>query len=116
MNECFEAGFMCIHSDEGKQDCAQVRNRAREIVSRAAPCEDDLDFVDRMLYWLTLEGELHIYTDQWAMVSMSPFDVKDPETLKHFDVKESKSFQCDSIVDGLAALVVYYFDKEEDDA
>lgn len=111
----FESEFMCSCDDEGKAECAAIVERARTIVSRSTPCEDDLDFVNRMLYWLTLEGDLSIGSDQWAGVGMTPFKVKDPETLKHYTIQKSKSFQCDSIVDGLAALVVHYFENEEDE-
>lgn len=129
----YESEFMCIHDEEGAVECAEIRARARAIMERRSPCENDLDFVDRMLYWLALEGDLHIAADMWAGVSMTPapcsecggfgqvswLDEDDYtvwgscpkcEALERYAVKKPKSFQCDSIVDGLAALVVFYFE------
>lgn len=106
----YESEFMCSCDPEGKAECAEIRARARKIVEHYGPCEDDLNFVDRLLYTLALEGDIHIGADQWAGVGMTPFDVE-PEHRDHFKIHDGKSFQCDSIVDGLAALVVHYFEK-----
>ena len=104
--------FMCDCEEEGKQRCADVRARAKEIVEKRAPCDDDFDYVDRLLYWLSLDGDIGIAADQWACVSVSPFEIEDPEVAARYEIKERTSMMCDSIVDGLAAAVVYHFGEE----
>lgn len=104
--------FMCNCEGEGRERCADVRARAKQIVSGKSPCEDDLDFVDRMLYWLALEGDIGIGADQWACVNVSPFEIEDPKVAERYEIKERTSMMCDSIVDGLAAAVVYHFGED----
>lgn len=98
--------FMCSCRDEGKARCAAVRARAREIVSASLPLDGDIDFVDRLLYDLTLKGDLTIISDQWALVAVKPFGSE------HDEIHQAVRMQCDSIVDGLAAAVVFYSDYD----
>lgn len=98
--------FMCRCSDEGVVKCDKALGVARGIVGEKHPLDDDLDFANRMLYWLSMDGELSIYSDQWAVVSVSPFKIRPNKP-----ITDSVSIQCDDITDGLAAAIVFYYGK-----
>ena len=106
--------FMCRCSGKRKARCDRVLAAARKLVSTYGEPKNDIDFVDRLLYRLTLDGDLSIAADQWAGVFVKPLS-DDPEIVKHYDVKESVRIQCDSIVDGLAAAVVFYEQQKRAD-
>ena len=100
---------MCRCSPKGIKECDEVLERARAIVGET---ESEYLFIDRMLYWLSGSAwEVTIQSDQWARVIVVPNKhVTEDYPLR---VRERASIQCDSIVDGIAAAVVFFHEEPE---
>lgn len=105
--------FFCRCKGGDTARCDEVLAKAREIAdwSDTYPLKTDIDFVDRMLFSLAVDGDLRIAADQWSGVSYKRY-VFNKETHK-YEEGPSCYFQCDSPTDGIAGAFVWAHQQEE---
>lgn len=109
--------FMCRCSDEARQQCDAVKAKAFEDVGREKWGWDEAQCLDAILYNLALDGELRPMADQWGGLAYSLQDVRASIEKKEFVSSASCYIQCDSFIDGLAAVYLWKQQKEvKDDA